>query len=60
MTVKEAILKTLENLPEDATVDDAMERLLLLAKVRRGMAQADAGEKISQEEARRRASEWQE
>lgn len=58
MTAKEEILQALKSLPEDATVEDAMERLYLLSKIRRGLAQADAGQKVSQEEARRRASEW--
>ena len=32
-TVRERILKALENLPPDATFDDAIERLVFLAKI---------------------------
>src|SRR5690349_15334938 len=43
-STKELIREVVERLPPDATVEDAMERLLLLAKIERGLAQADAGE----------------
>jgi predicted transcriptional regulator len=52
--VKERVLDAVRGLPEDATVEDAMERLYFLAKVEEGLRQADAGETVSSEEARRR------
>jgi hypothetical protein len=55
---KEQMLKAIQELPADATVEDAMERLYLLEKIERGIAQADAGQKISQDEARRRMARW--
>ena len=55
---KEQILKLVQELPDDATVEDPMDRLYLLLKVERGLAQADLGKKISQEEARRRIDGW--
>jgi predicted transcriptional regulator len=58
MTTKERILKALEELPDDAGVEDALERLYLLYKVETGIRQADAGELISQEEARERMAKW--
>ena len=54
MTTKEQMLQAIRELPNDATVEDAMERLYLLYKVERGIAQADAGQKVSQEAARAR------
>ena len=58
MSTKDQIMKAIQELPEDATVEDAMERLYLLYKVERGIEQADAGHKVSQEEARRRMTKW--
>ena len=58
MSTKERMVKLIQGLPEDATVEDAMEQLYLLYKVERGIAQADAGLKVSQEEARRRMVLW--
>ncbi len=58
MTTKQQILKALEELPDDAGVEDALERLYLLYKVEAGIRQADAGELISQDEARERMAKW--
>ena len=58
MTSKQRILKALAELPDDAGVEDALERLYLFYKIENGMRQADAGELISQEEARKRMAKW--
>ena len=58
MTTKEQMLQAIRALPDDATVEDAMERLYVLSKVKRGIAQADTGQKVSQEEARIRMARW--
>ena len=51
---KDRILEAVRELPDDATVEDAMERLYFLAKVEEGLRQADAGETLSHEEVRKR------
>lgn len=58
MDTKQQILKAIEELPENAKVEDALERLYLLYKIERGVEQADSGELISQEEARQRMAKW--
>jgi hypothetical protein len=58
VTKKQTILKALEDLPDEATVDEAIERLILLYKVEHGLHQAQAGQKVSQEEARSRMARW--
>jgi len=58
LTEKELILKALSDLPDDASIDDAMERLYVLYKVERGLEDARAGNKVSQEEARRLMAKW--
>ena len=52
---KERVLEAVRALPEDATVEDAMERLYFLAKVEEGLRQVDVGQTVDHEEARRRA-----
>lgn len=47
--VKTEIVRAIQELPDDATVEDAMERLYFLAKIERGLEQSD-GETISHEE----------
>ncbi len=47
--VKTEIVRVIQDLPDDATVEDAMERLYFLAKIERGLEQSE-GETISHEE----------
>ena len=53
-TTKERILEALRSLPPDATVDDAIERLIFLARIEEGLAQLDAGRGIAHDEIKRR------
>lgn len=43
MTTKEKVIQAVQGLPDDASYEDAMERLLFLAKIEKGLQQADAG-----------------
>lgn len=52
--VKSEIVRAIQDLPEDATVEDAMERLYFLAKVERGLEQFESGETISHHEIKAR------
>ena len=45
-SAKEKILEAVEQLPPDATVEDAIERLYFLYKVERGLEQAEAGQTV--------------
>ena len=56
---KAEIIESLQQLPEDATVDDAMERLFVMAKIEIAEAQIDAGEVFTQEQIEREMAEWQ-
>ena len=58
MNTKELVLEAVKDLPDSAGIEDAMERLLLLAKIQRGIEQADAGETISHDEVKQRMSKW--
>ena len=51
---KSQIVKAVSDLPEDATVDDAIERLLFLSKIEQGLEQARRGETVPHEEVKRR------
>ncbi len=55
---KEQMVNAIQSLPDDATVDDAMERLYVLAKIQIGLAAADAGDVVSQAEVEREMAEW--
>ncbi|MBI4311438.1 MAG: hypothetical protein HY681_06620 [Chloroflexi bacterium] len=58
MITKQLILRAIEELPEDAGIEDALDRILLLYKVEKGLRQADAGKLVTQAEARRRMAKW--
>jgi predicted transcriptional regulator len=51
---KQEILQAVQELPDGASIEDAIERLCFLAKVERGLAQSDAGQTIPHEEVRKR------
>jgi len=53
-STKDLLRETADKLPADASVEDAMEWLLLLAKIQQGLDQANAGETVSHEDVGRR------
>ena len=53
-TTRERILEALQDLPPDATFDDAIERLVFLAKIEAGLAELDAGKSIPHDQVKRR------
>jgi predicted transcriptional regulator len=53
-TVKQRAIEALQTLPEDATIDDAIERLCLIAKIEEGLRQSDAGQLTDHEEVKKR------
>ena len=46
MNTEEFLLEAVKDLSDRARIEDAMERLLMLAKIERGIEQADAGQTI--------------
>ena len=58
MGTKQQIVRALEDLPDDAKIEDALDRLYLMYKVEKGLEQADRGELITPEEVRRRMAKW--
>lgn len=58
MTTKQKMLQAVNELPDDASVEDAMEKLFVLAKIERGLAQADQGETLSPQAMKDRIAKW--
>jgi len=58
MTAKEKVIQAVQALPDNASIEDAMARLLLLAKVERGLSQAGAGELLEHHEVKERMAKW--
>ena len=49
-TVKQRAIEAIRSLPDNATLEDAIERLCFIAKVEAGLWQSEAGELIPHEE----------
>lgn len=58
MSAKEAVLKLLEALPDDATIEDIQYHLYVLQKIQAGQTAADAGEIVPHEEVMHELAGW--
>jgi len=58
MEANQQMLKVIEELPDDAGVEEALDRLYPLYKVERGLRQADRGELLTQKEVCERTAKW--
>lgn len=54
MTEKHCALDAVQRLPEDATLEDAIERPCFIGQVQKGIRELDAGEGVPHEDAKRR------
>jgi predicted transcriptional regulator len=55
-TTRERIREVADRLPPDATIEDAIERLVFLTKIDRGLAEANAGRLMDHDEVEREFS----
>ncbi len=58
MTQKERIVDLVQKLPDDVSAEDVMEALYFQSVLEQGLAQADAGQLISHEDAKKRLAKW--
>ncbi|MCL1464051.1 hypothetical protein [Argonema galeatum] len=58
-TVKDKVLKAVEEMSQDVTFEEVMERLYFLYKVEQGLKQVETGDIISHPEAKKRIKKWQ-
>ena len=57
-TLKSKMESLIRDLPENSSIEDAMEKLFLLYKIEKGIEQADTGLTVSHEEAKQRLDKW--
>lgn len=58
MGAKETVLKLLETLPDDASIEDIQYHLYVLQKIQAGQEAAEAGKTIPHEEVMREMDKW--
>jgi hypothetical protein len=60
MTTKQAVIKLLDKLPEDCTLDEIQYRIYLMQTVERGRQELAEGKKLRHEDVRRELkNKWQ-
>ncbi len=59
-TVRDRVLRAVEEMPSDITFEEVMERIYMLQKIERGRQQIAAGEGIPHDEAQRQMKRWHE
>ncbi len=58
MLTKQNVIKTINSLPDKFSVEEIIDRLLLLQKIEIGIDQADKGKTISTTEAKKKLKKW--
>jgi len=58
VTAKRLLERAIANLPEDATMDEAVDALYVALKVGRGKAEIEDGRGVSQEEVEESLQKW--
>lgn len=56
--LKEQVIRIIENLPEEVTIDDVMEELYFKSQVDAGLKELDEGKGIPHEEVEKQMSKW--
>jgi len=58
MLTKSKLIETIETFPEKFTVDDLIERIILIDKIERGNEQSKSGETIPEDELDKEMQKW--
>ena len=58
MSVKTEVLKLIEGLPDNVTIEDILYKLYVRARIEGGIKELDEGKGISHEQAMEKIAEW--
>ena len=58
MLTREEVLKSVNELPDEFSFEEILDRLLLLDKIEVGLEQSHAGDTVSTEKAKESLSKW--
>jgi predicted transcriptional regulator len=58
MLSKTNVIKTLTKFPEHFSIDELVDKMILLDKIEKGIQQADNGQVISDEDLDKKIEEW--
>ena len=55
---KTKLMESIQNLPEEFSIDELIERLIVIQKIEEGQRQSKAGQTNTTEEAKKKLSKW--
>ncbi len=58
MLTKEKVINTIAKLPESFSLDELVERMIVLEKIEKGLKDSDEDNVISEEEVEKQMKEW--
>ena len=58
MLTKEKIKQSIDTLPDDLTIDQVIDRIILLDKIEQGLKDVEDGNVFTNEQAKARLSKW--
>lgn len=58
MLTKTIVIKTLSRFPDNFSIDELVDKMILLEKIEKGIQDADKGRVISENELEKRIEEW--
>jgi len=58
MITKTRLIEQIEYFPEQFSIDELIDRLILIEKIERGIKQSDNGEEINEQELDKEISKW--
>jgi hypothetical protein len=58
MLTKDKVYKSLEDLPDKFSLDELLDKLILLQKIETGLEQSDSGQTISDDDLERKLGKW--
>ncbi len=58
MLTKEKLIKTINELPENFSVEDVLDRIIFMSKVEIGLEQSKSGNTLSTTQAKEKLQKW--
>ncbi|MFN5371034.1 MAG: hypothetical protein ACK5B6_06170 [Bacteroidia bacterium] len=58
MLTKQKIIKSIESLPENFSIDEVIDRIMLLQKIEIGLEQSEKGDTHTHFEAKKKLKKW--
>ena len=58
MLTKTTVIKTITRFPDNFSIDELVDKMILLEKIEKGIHDADNGRVISEDELEKRIEEW--